>query len=97
MFTMMGMLVLLKVAYRKFFDDWIPVIKRWKNLIQDGFLKTLASVVKAPEGIISAFNAVKRSLWTFNKSMKYDNIMKLAKALLVLAAAMLIISLIDTD
>ena len=96
-FTMMGMLVLLKVAYRKFFDDWIPVIKRWKNLIQDGFLKTLASVVKAPEGIISAFNAVKRSLWTFNKSMKYDNIMKLAKALLVLAAAMLIISLIDTD
>ena len=96
-FTMMGMLVLLKVAYRKFFDDWIPVIKRWKNLIQDGFLKTLASVVKAPEGIISAFNAVKRSLWTFNKSMKYDNIMKLAKALLVLAAAMLIISLIDSD
>ena len=96
-FTMMGMLVLLKVAYRKFFDDWIPVIKRWKNLIQDGFLKTLESVVKAPEGIISAFNAVKSSLWTFNKSMKYDNIMKLAKALLVLAAAMLIISLIDTD
>ena len=96
-FTMMGMLVLLKVAYRKFFDDWIPVIKRWKNLIQDGFLNTLASVVKAPEGIISAFNAVKRSLWTFNKSMKYDNIMKLAKALLVLAAAMLIISLIDSD
>ena len=96
-FTMMGMLVLLKVAYRKFFDDWIPVIKRWKNLIQDGFLKTLESVVKAPEGIISAFNAVKRSLWTFNKSMKYDNIMKLAKALLVLAAAMLIISLIDSD
>ena len=96
-FTMMGMLVLLKVAYRKFFDDWIPVIKRWKNLIQDGFLNTLASIVKAPEGIISAFNAVKRSLWTFNKSMKYDNIMKLAKALLVLAAAMLIISLIDTD
>ena len=96
-FTMMGMLILLKVAYRKFFDDWIPVIKRWKNLIQDGFLKTLESVVKAPEGIISAFNAVKRSLWTFNKSMKYDNIMKLAKALLVLAAAMLIISLIDTD
>ena len=96
-FTMMGMLVLLKVAYRKFFDDWIPVIKRWKNLIQDGFLKTLESVVKAPEGIISAFNAVKSSLWTFNKSMKYDNIMKLAKALLVLAAAMLIISLIDSD
>ena len=96
-FTMMGMLILLKVAYRKFFDDWIPVIKRWKNLIQDGFLNTLASVVKAPEGIISAFNAVKRSLWTFNKSMKYDNIMKLAKALLVLAAAMLIISLIDSD
>ena len=96
-FTMMGMLVLLKVAYRKFFDDWIPVIKRWKNLIQDGFLNTLASIVKAPEGIISAFNAVKSSLWTFNKSMKYDNIMKLAKALLVLAAAMLIISLIDTD
>ena len=96
-FTMMGMLVLLKVAYRKFFDDWIPVIKRWKSLIQDGFLKTLESVVKAPEGIISAFNAVKSSLWTFNKSMKYDNIMKLAKALLVLSAAMLIISLIDTD
>ena len=96
-FTLMGMLILLKVAYRKFFDDWIPVIKRWKSLIQDGFLKTLESVVKAPEGIISAFNAVKRSLWTFNKSIKYDNIMKLAKALLVLAAAMLVISLIDTD
>ena len=96
-FTMMGMLILLKSAYRTFFDDWIPVIKRWKNLIQDGFLKTIESIVKAPEGLISAFNAVKRSLWTFNKSMKYDNIMKLAKALLVLAAAMLIISLIDTD
>ena len=96
-FTLMGMLILLKVAYRKFFDDWIPVIKRWKSLIQDGFLKTLESVVKAPEGIISAFNAVKRSIWTFNKSIKYDNIMKLAKALLVLAAAMLVISLIDTD
>ena len=96
-FTMMGTLILLKSAYRTFFDDWIPVIKRWKSLIQDGFLKTIESIVKAPEGLISAFNAVKSSLWTFNKSIKYDNIMKLAKALLVLAAAMLIISLIDTD
>lgn len=96
-FTMMGTLILLKVAYRKFFDDWIPVIKRWKSIMLDGFLGTLESVIKAPEGIISAFNALKSSLWTFNKSMKYDNIMKLSKALLILAAAMLIISLIDKD
>nr|DAL46697.1 MAG TPA_asm: tail tape measure [Caudoviricetes sp.] len=96
-FTMMGTLILLKVAYRKFFDDWIPVIKRWKSLMVDGFLGTLESVIKAPEGIISAFNALKSSLWTFNKSMKYDNIMKLSKALLILAAAMLVISLIDKD
>ncbi len=96
-FTMMGTLILLKAAYKKFFDDWIPVIKRWKSIMVDGFLGTLESVIKAPEGIVSAFNALKSSLWTFNKSMKYDNIMKLSKALLVLAAAMLIISLIDKD
>lgn len=96
-FTMMGTLILLKTAYKKFFDDWIPVIKRWKSIMLDGFLGTLESVIKAPEGIISAFNALKSSLWTFNKSMKYDNIMKLSKALLILAAAMLIISLIDKD
>ena len=96
-FTMMGALILMKTAYKKFFDDWSPVIKRWKTLIQDGFFNTLEAVVKAPEGIISAFNALKSSLWTFNKSMKYDNIMKLSKALLILAAAMLVISLIDKD
>lgn len=96
-FTMINALVLLKIAYRKFFDDWKPLIKRWKQIINDGFLKTIKDITSAPEGIVSAFNAVKSSLWTFNKSMKYDNIMKLAKALFVLASAMLIISLIDTD
>lgn len=96
-FTMVNALVLLKIAYRKFFDDWKPLIKRWKQLINDGILKTIKDITSAPEGIVSAFNAVKSSLWTFNKSMKYDNIMKLAKSLLVLATAMLIISLIDTD
>lgn len=96
-FTMTGALVLMKAAYKKYFDDWAPMIKRWKTLIRDGFLNTLEAVVKAPEGIISAFNALKSSLWTFNKSMKYDNIMKLSKALLILAAAMLVISLIDKD
>ena len=96
-FTMVNALVLLKIAYRKFFDDWKPLITRWKQIINDGFLKTIKDITSAPEGIVSAFNAVKSSLWTFNKSMKYDNIMKLAKALFVLASAMLIISLIDTD
>ena len=96
-FTMINALVLLKIAYRKFFDDWKPLIKRWKQIINDGFLKTIKNITSAPEGIVSAFNAVKSSLWTFNKAIKYDNIMKLAKALLVLAAAMLVISLIDTD
>lgn len=96
-FTMVNALVLLKIAYRKFFDDWKPLIKRWKQIINDGLLKTIKDITVAPEGIVSAFNAVKSSLWTFNKSMKYDNIMKLAKALLVLAAAMLVVSLIDTD
>lgn len=96
-FTMINALVLLKIAYRKFFDDWKPLIKRWKQIINDGFLKTIKDITSAPEGIVSAFNAVKSSLWTFNKSMKYDNIMKLAKALFILASAMLIISLIDTD
>lgn len=96
-FTMVNALVLLKIAYRKFFDDWKPLITRWKQIINDGFLKTIKDIASAPEGIVSAFNAVKSSLWTFNKSMKYDNIMKLAKALFVLASAMLIISLIDTD
>lgn len=96
-FTMVNALVLLKIAYRKFFDDWKPLIKRWKQIINDGFLKTIKDITSAPEGIVSAFNAVKSSLWTFNKSMKYDNIIKLAKALLILATAMLIISLIDTD
>lgn len=96
-FTMINALVLLKIAYRKFFDDWKPLIKRWKQIINDGFLKTIKDITSAPEGIVSAFNAVKSSLWTFNKSMKYDNIIKLAKALLILATAMLIISLIDTD
>lgn len=96
-FTMVNALVLLKIAYRKFFDDWIPLIKRWKQIINDGLLKTIKAITTAPEGIVSAFNAVKSSLWTFNKSMKYDNIMKLAKALLILASAMLVISLIDTD
>lgn len=96
-FTMVNALVLLKIAYRKFFDDWKPLIKRWKQIINDGFLKTIKDITSAPEGIVSAFNSVKSSLWTFNKSMKYDNIMKLAKALFVLASAMLIISLIDTD
>ena len=96
-FTMVNALVLLKIAYRTFFDDWKPLITRWKQIINDGFLKTIKDITSAPEGIVSAFNAVKSSLWTFNKSMKYDNIMKLAKALFVLASAMLIISLIDTD
>lgn len=96
-FTMVNALVLLKIAYRKFFDDWKPLITRWKQIINDGFLKTIKDITSAPEGIVSAFDAVKSSLWTFNKSMKYDNIMKLAKALFVLASAMLIISLIDTD
>lgn len=96
-FTMINALVLLKIAYRKFFDDWKPLIKRWKQIINDGFLKTIKDITSAPEGIVSAFNAVKSSLWTFNKSIKYDNIMKLAKALFILASAMLIISLIDTD
>lgn len=96
-FTMINALVLLKIAYRKFFDDWKPLIKRWKQIINDGLLKTIKNITSAPEGIVSAFNAVKSSLWTFNKAIKYDNIMKLAKALLVLAAAMLVISLIDTD
>jgi tape measure domain-containing protein len=96
-FTMINALVLLKIAYRKFFDDWKPLITRWKQIINDGFLKTIKDITSAPEGIVSAFNAVKSSLWTFNKSMKYNNIMKLAKALFVLASAMLIISLIDTD
>lgn len=96
-FTMVNALVLLKIAYRKFFDDWKPLITRWKQIINDGFLKTIKDITSAPEGIVSAFNAVKSSLWTFNKSMKYDNIMKLAKALFVLASAMLVISLIDTD
>lgn len=96
-FTMVNALVLLKIAYRKFFDDWKPLIKRWKQIINDGLLKTIKDITSAPQGIVSALNAVKSSLWTFNKSMKYDNIMKLAKSLLVLATAMLIISLIDTD
>ena len=96
-FTMVNALVLLKIAYRKFFDEWGPLIKRWKQIINDGLLKTIKDITAAPEGIVSAFNAVKSSLWTFNKSMKYDNIMKLAKALLILASAMLVISLIDTD
>ena len=96
-FTAFGTLLVAKKAYKLWFDDWGPMIKRWKSLIKDGFLKTLDSIIRTPEKIISFFDAIKSSLWNFNKSIKYDNIKKLATALLILATALLVISLIDTD
>ena len=96
-FTAFGTLLVAKKAYKLWFDDWGPMIKRWRSLIKDGFLKTLDSIIRTPEKIISFFDAIKSSLWNFNKSIKYDNIKKLATALLILATALLIISLIDTD
>ena len=96
-FTAFGTLLVAKKAYKLWFDDWGPMIKRWRSLIKDGFLKTLDSIIRTPEKIISFFDAIKSSLWNFNKSIKYDNIKKLATALLILATALLVISLIDTD
>ena len=96
-FTAFGTLLVAKKAYKLWFDDWGPMIKRWRSLIKDGFLKTLDSIIRTPEKIISFFDAIKSSLWSFNKSIKYDNIKKLATALLILATALLVISLIDTD
>ena len=96
-FTAFGTLLVAKKAYRLLFDIWGPMIKRWQSLIKDGFLKTLDSIIRTPEKIISFFDAIKSSLWNFNKSIKYDNIKKLATALLILATALLVISLIDTD
>lgn len=95
--TAMGSLILMKTAYSKWFDDWAPVIKRWKSIFQDGFVGTVKSITSGVDGFVSALNSIKSNLWTFNKSIKYDNLKKLATALLMLAAAMLVISLIDTD
>lgn len=96
-FTALGTLLLAKHAYKKWFDDWKPMITRWKTLLEEGFVKGVKTVTGGVDTFVSALKSISSNLWAFNKSIKYDNIKKLASALLMLAAALLIISLIDSD
>lgn len=96
-FTALGTLLLAKHAYKKWFDDWKPMIDRWRTLLEEGFVKGVKTITGGIDTFVSALKAISSNLWAFNKSIKYDNIKKLATALLMLAAALLIISLIDSD
>lgn len=96
-FTALGTLLLAKHAYKKWFDDWKPMIDRWRTLLEEGFVKGVKTITGGIDTFVSALKAISSNLWAFNKSIKYDNIKKLASALLILAAALLIISLIDSD
>lgn len=96
-FTALGTLLLAKHAYKKWFDDWKPMITRWKTLLEEGFVKGVKTVTGGIDTFVNALKSISSNLWAFNKSIKYDNIKKLASALLMLAAALLIISLIDSD
>lgn len=94
-FSLAAMLLVFREAYLKL-DAITSMIKRLGVTFGD-FIDRLIGAKSIPGNLDSIFNNLRASLYNFNKSIKFDQLKKIATSLLILSAALLILSTIDSE
>lgn len=86
-FSLAAVVILVRDAYIKL-DSMIAKAKRWKSI----FGGTFGTIEK----LASSLDALKSCLWNINRDIKYDQLMKVAKAVALLAVSIVAISMVDS-